>query len=108
MNVSKLSELEERELIPGFHGRLVHAATMTFVYWRIEAGAVLPVHSHMHEQVAHTFSGEFELVVEGEVQRLLAGTVAVIPGNAQHWGKAITECQIIDAFQPVREDYRLK
>ncbi len=107
MDFSQLSELKEHELIPGFHGRLVHSATMTFVYWRIEAGAVLPEHSHPHEQVAHTFEGEFEISVEGDTRLLTAGTVAVIPGNAKHWGKAITECRIMDAFQPVREDYRV-
>ena len=106
MNFSILKELEERELIPGLHGRLVHSATMTFVYWRIEAGAVLPEHSHPHEQVAHTFSGEFEIVIDGEKQLLTAGTVAVIPGNAKHSGIALTECRIMDAFHPVREDYR--
>lgn len=106
MNFLRLSELEERELIPGFHGRIVHAGTMSFVYWRIEAGAVLPAHAHPHEQVAHTFSGEFELFIEGDGQRLTPGTVAVIPGDAQHWGRALTECRIMDAFHPTRDDYR--
>ena len=30
---------------------------MTFVYWEVPAGTVLPEHSHPHEQVAHTFEG---------------------------------------------------
>ncbi|MDA7504131.1 cupin domain-containing protein [Planctomicrobium sp.] len=106
MDIYQLSDLEERELIPGFHGRLVHSEKMTFVYWRIEEGAVLPAHSHPHEQVAHTFTGEFELTIEGETQLLTQDSIAVIPGNAQHWGKALTACKIMDAFQPVREDYR--
>lgn len=107
MDVYQLSDLEERELIPGFYGRLVHSEKMTFVYWRIEEGAVLPAHAHPHEQVAHTFTGEFELTIEGETQLLTQGSIAAIPGNAQHWGKALTASTIMDAFQPVREDYRV-
>lgn len=101
-----LTELPEQELIPGFRGKLVHSGTMTFVYWEIAAGAELPQHAHPHEQVAHTFSGEFELTIEGETRVLTAGSVAVIPGNARHWGRALTDCRIMDAFHPVREDYR--
>ncbi len=106
MDFSKLDELEEREIFPGLHGRVVHSAEMTFVYWRIEAGATLPEHSHPHEQVAHTFEGEFELSLEGETRLLTTNSIAVIPGNAKHSGRAITECRIMDAFCPVREDYR--
>ena len=51
----------ESEPIPGFHGRVVHSDTMTFVLWRIEAGAVLPEHSHVHEQVAFVLEGTFEI-----------------------------------------------
>lgn len=107
MPLSILDELAEHELISGFHGRIVHSERMTFVYWRIEAGALLPEHSHPHEQVAHTFEGEFEITIDGETQILTAGSVAVIPGNAVHSGRALTECRIMDAFQPVREDYRI-
>jgi len=107
MDTYQLIDLEERELIPGFRGRVVHSEKMTFVYWRIQEGAVLPAHAHPHEQVAHVFSGEFELTIEGETQILAQNSIAVIPGNAQHWGKALTACEIMDAFQPVRDDYRV-
>ena len=47
-----------------------------------------------------------ELTIEGETQVLMAGCVGVIPGGAMHSGRALTDCRIIDAFHPVREDYR--
>ncbi len=50
--------------------------------------------------------GSFELTVAGETQVLEPGSVAVIPGNAPHSGKALTECRILDVFQPPRDDYR--
>jgi quercetin dioxygenase-like cupin family protein len=98
--------LAERTVFPGFHGRFVHSERMTFARWRIEAGATLPEHSHMHEQVVHTYSGELELVVDGVTHRLTAGTVLVIPPNAPHSGRALAECDVMDVFAPVREDYR--
>jgi quercetin dioxygenase-like cupin family protein len=101
-----LHELEEKELIPGFKGNFVHSENMTIAYWGIEADAVLPEHSHPHEQVANIIEGELELTVSGQMKVLRPGSVAIIPSDAVHSGRAITRCRVIDVFHPVREDYR--
>ncbi len=79
---------------------------MTLAYWEVQEGAVIPEHSHAHEQVACVVEGRFELTVAGEPRVLDTGTAAVIPSNTLHSGKAITYCRLIDAFHPVREDYQ--
>jgi len=101
-----LQELPIREIFPGFNGRFVHSGFITFVHWEIAAGALLPAHSHPHEQVVNMLEGEFELTIDQETRRLLPGSVAIIPPHARHSGQAITACRIIDAFYPIREDYR--
>ena len=102
----ELSKIESIEKAPGYHVHFIHSANMTFAHWSIEAGAALPEHSHPHEQVANIIEGEFELTIDGETRRLGPKTVAIIPSGAIHSGKAITDCRIIDAFYPIREDYR--
>ncbi len=102
----KLDEIEIRELIPGFQVRFVHSGSMTFAHWRIQAGAVLPEHSHPHEQVCNVIHGDFELTIDGEVRVLGPGDVGIIPSHAVHSGRAVTRCQVIDVFHPIREDYR--
>ncbi|HKS35719.1 MAG TPA: cupin domain-containing protein [Verrucomicrobiae bacterium] len=102
----KLDDSPSREIFPGFHVDFVHSANMTFAHWTIKAGAELPKHSHMHEQVVNMIEGEFELAINDETRRLGPRNVAIIPSNAVHSGKAITDCRIIDAFYPIREDYR--
>ena len=106
MNLTTLEQQTPREIMPGFHGRLVHSYNMTFVHWDIDAGASLPEHSHMHEQVVNVISGQFELTVDGETQVIKPKQVVCIPSNAAHSGKALTDCYIIDVFHPIREDYR--
>lgn len=102
----ELKDINERELVPGFHARMVHTDNMTFAYWRIEKGATLPEHKHMHEQVATVIEGELELVMDGQPYRLTPGTVLVIPSDIPHGGTAIEDCYVLDVFHPVREDYR--
>lgn len=101
-----LADVQEREIVPGYRARFVHGANMTLAFWQIEAGAHLPEHSHPHEQASNLLSGEFELTVSGECLQLKPGMVVMIPPDAVHAGRAITTCQILDVFQPVREDYR--
>jgi len=99
-------DLELKHLIPGFEVQFVHGDSMTLAYWNIDAGAKLPEHSHQHEQICNVIEGEFELVIDGKATTLRAGDVGVIPSHAVHSGTAVTDCRVIDAFSPVREDYR--
>jgi quercetin dioxygenase-like cupin family protein len=104
--ITDWSKTTPRTVIPGFVGRFLHSDTMTFALWEIAAGALLPEHSHPHEQVVHLFEGEFEMTVEGRTMRLSPGMVFAIPSNARHLGRALADCRIMDVFCPVREDYR--
>lgn len=105
MNKIDLKNIPAKEIVPGFKVRFVHSENMTFAFWDVEAGATLPEHAHIHEQVSNLTEGEFELTIDGEKQMLKPGSVVVIPSNVKHSGKAITQCKITDVFYPVREDY---
>lgn len=102
----QLKDIEQKELLTGFKSRMIHTEKMTLAYWEILAGSILPEHSHPHEQVAaQVISGEFELTLDGETKVMKAGDIAVIPSNVVHSGRAITDCELLDVFSPVREDY---
>jgi len=102
----QLDQSAEKELIPGFQAKLIHTDGLTVGYFRIKAGSTLPEHHHMHEQISNVLEGEFEMTLDGITQLLKPGTVAVIPSMTVHSGKAVTDCYILDIFNPVREDYK--
>jgi quercetin dioxygenase-like cupin family protein len=102
----EITTLSSREVIKGYTGRAIHTGTITLMYWTVEAGADMPIHSHIHEQVAHVLKGKFELIVNGEPRILEPGIVAVIPPNIPHGGHAITDCELLDVFTQEREDYK--
>lgn len=106
MKIFPVQTLAERELFPGYHARLLHSDRMTFSYVDVEPGASFAEHDHPHEQVIHLLDGDFEVTIGGETRVMRAGEVAIVPPNARHRGTAITRCRILDAFAPVREDYR--
>ena len=106
MIVTDLEEVIEKDMFPGFSAKFVHSANVTVSYWTVKAGASLPEHAHPHEQISNMLEGEFELVVDGEPRILKPQMVTVIPSNAKHSGRALTDCKIVDIFYPVRDDYR--
>ena len=101
-----ISTLIEKEVIKGFHGKTIHTGDITLMYWWVEEGVVMPMHSHVHKQVANVLKGEFELTVDGRTELLAPGKVAVIPPHVQHGGRAVTACELLDVFTPEREDYK--
>lgn len=101
-----LNDIDSKKLINGAEAKFVHGEGMTFATWKFTAGTALPEHSHPHEQMTRLVSGQFELTIDGESKLLTENDIAVIPSGAVHSGKAVTDCLVLDVFNPVREDYR--
>jgi quercetin dioxygenase-like cupin family protein len=104
----KLDDLKEHEILPGCHVRFIHSERMSFAYWHFDPDATIPPHSHPHEQVGTMIEGELEVTIDGVTRHLTPGCVLVVPSNSMHSVRALSRCYVIDAFCPVREDYRQK
>jgi quercetin dioxygenase-like cupin family protein len=106
MPLVQIDQLSVREIFPGLRARLIHTDRVTHSWVEVDEGATFPEHQHPHEQIVSVLSGELELIVEGVTNRLTPGLVYVIPPNAKHSGRGVTACRVLDAFAPVREDYK--
>ncbi len=106
MTYLNLDDIEEREIVPGFFGRFVHTDDTTVAHWRVVKDAAIPMHSHVSEQIANLIEGRFEFNVDGDKKSIIPGEVVVIPSNVKHGGRALTDCRIIEVFNPARDDYR--
>jgi quercetin dioxygenase-like cupin family protein len=79
---------------------------MSFGYVELKAGSNIPTHQHVHEQITYIMEGELDMVIGGQPCLLTSGMYYVIPSNTPHSAIAKTDCKVIDAFSPVREDYK--
>ena len=52
------------------------------------------------------YQENYSLSLTGMTHTLTPGVVFVIPPNVQHSGGSETGCRVLDAFAPVRDDYR--
>ena len=101
-----LTKIKGTEFIPGFIGRFIHGNQSTLAFVDVKKGSHLPEHRHVHEQITHVVEGELEMTIGGEKYLFTKGTVHVIPSNTPHSAIALTDCKVIDAFSPARDDYR--
>ncbi len=84
---------------------LVYGKETLMTEFRLEKGAVLPVHSHPHEQTGYLVSGRLDLTIGAETYRVEPGGSWCIPGNMEHSATAGEVSVAIEVFSPVREDY---
>jgi unsaturated pyranuronate lyase len=104
--MQSIKNIPPRTVVEGITGHYAHGAKLTFGYVEIKAGSRLPEHQHPHEQITFVIDGQLDMIIGGKPYSLTAGMYYVIASNVPHSAFAATECKIIDAFSPVREDYR--
>lgn len=97
-------ELRVIERLPGWHARYFHSANMTFAHYLFVRGASIHEHFHPQEEVYEVIEGELEITIDGVTQVARPGIVAIVPGNARHSIKALTDGRAIIVDYPLRRD----
>jgi|SRR5580698_8172315 quercetin dioxygenase-like cupin family protein len=99
------SRLKVVQRLPGWFGRYFHSTNMTFAHYDFKRGASIHEHFHSQEEVYEVIDGELELTIDGATQIVRFGLVAVVPSNAHHSVKAVTDGRVIIADYPVRPEF---
>ena len=103
---TKQNETGYRQSLPGIEQKtLVHGDKTLMVVFRLKKDAILPLHSHPHEQTGYLVSGQIRLTLGSEVYEVLPGDSWSIPGGVQHGAEIVTDSVAVEVFSPVREDY---
>jgi quercetin dioxygenase-like cupin family protein len=97
--------LKAIERLPGWHGRYFHTATMTFAHYDFQRGASIHEHFHPEEEVYEVIEGELEVTIDGAAQVVRPGLAAIVPANARHSVKALTDGKAIIVDHPARRDF---
>jgi quercetin dioxygenase-like cupin family protein len=99
------NSLPVTERLPGWFGRYFHSPSMTFAHYDFKRGSSIHEHFHPQEEVYEVIEGELEITIDGVTQRARSGLVAIVPGNARHSVKALTDGRAIIVDYPARHDF---
>jgi quercetin dioxygenase-like cupin family protein len=102
-----LESREAKEIAPGVQIRTFWGREMLVSIADFEPNAVIPTHSHPHEQTGTVIAGALELTIGGETRWLKPGDTYIAPGGVEHGGRTgDAPTRVLDVFSPVREDYQ--
>lgn len=101
------SAVARMELAPGVYLRTMWGEKVMMSLLEVAPAAVVPLHTHPHEQAGLVIQGEFDMTIGAETRRIRQGDAYVIPGGVEHgvvgsrgWALAL------DIFSPPREEYK--
>ena len=97
------TQLEVKEPLPGWMGRYFRTDNMTFAYYDFTSGASIHEHSHNNEESWHVIEGELEVTIDGESLVAGPGSVGLVPPDAPHSVRALTDGRAIVVDLGVRE-----
>ena len=96
-----------KQLLPGVLARTFWGEKMLLSLVDLHAHAVIPPHSHPHEQIGMCLEGEFPFTIGDETRIVKPGDVWVIPGGVEHSvAMGDTPGLVVEMFSPVREEYK--
>ena len=99
--------LRRKELVAGAMANLAWGEKLMLSLVEIEPGAVVPMHSHPHEQGGIGVEGQFDLIIGNERRRIGPGDMYIIPGGVPHSAIGLDRRSVVlDIFSPIREDYQ--
>ena len=103
----RFGDVHSFELAAGVTGRPLFGEGAMINLIEFDPGAVVPLHSHEHEQLGIVLRGLQVLVVDGVEHPLGPMDGYVLPGGVEHAAHCGPEgATVVDIFRPVREDYR--
>ena len=102
-----LTQAGPHDLAPGVHMYPLFGDAVQLSLVDLDSGAVVPLHSHPHEQLGYVVEGRVTMTIGGVDHPLGPGDAYQIPGDVEHGARAgEAGCRVLDVFHPVREDYR--
>ncbi len=100
--------IELETVNPSMRRRVITGEKMTVARIYLSDGFLVPMHSHVHEQITQIISGRMRFFFGDDREEMAEygpGDVVVIPSNLPHEALAIGDVEEMDMWTPRRDDW---
>lgn len=107
MHFFKPADIPPHELAPGVRLRTMWGEKIMLSVVDLKPEAVVPAHTHPHEQMGIVLEGVIHMTIGEERRTLRKGDVYLVPSNAVHQVTVGDQkARVVDLFSPPREEYK--
>ena len=106
IEVVQLKEVQAGSPEPGLQRQvLAYNPNLMLVRHQMEKDWRGTRHSHPHDQLVYIIRGRLRFTDESSTFEVATGDSFVVPGGVEHQASAMEESEVLDIFNPYREDY---
>jgi len=84
---------------------LAHNTNLMLVRHLMQKGWQGTRHSHPHDQLVYIISGRLRFTGGSSTFEAKGGDSFLVPGGIEHQAAALEDSEVLDVFNPYREDY---
>ena len=75
-------------------------------HFTLEKNANIPIHTHKEHQIGYVIKGKLKFLTEKGEFIAKEGDSYVFDSNEKHGAEVLEDSEVIDVFNPAREDYK--
>lgn len=104
--ISRLAAAKSSTPEPGLERKvLAYNEKLMLVRHMMQKGWQGTRHSHPHDQLVYVIKGRLQFIGGASTFEVAAGDSFIVPGDVEHQASALEDSEVLDVFNPYREDY---
>ena len=89
-----------------FRRTLIYNDALMLCHFTLEKNAEIPMHSHKEHQIGYLIKGKIKFLTEKHDFIAKEGDSYVFDSKEKHGALILEDSEVIDVFNPSREDYK--
>ena len=89
-----------------FRRTLIYNDSLMVCHFTLNENAEIPMHSHKEHQIGYIIRGKIRFLTENGEFLAREGDSYVFDANEKHGAQILEESEVIDVFNPSRDDYK--
>ena len=106
-NIKNKVDVQPIKFLEGVYRRtLVYDNNLMMCHFTLEKNAEIPLHNHKEHQIGYIIKGKLKFMTEHREFICKEGDSYIFESNEKHGALILEDSEVIDVFNPAREDYK--
>ena len=106
-NITSRNNVQTIKVFEGVYRKtLLYNKQLMLCYFTLEKNANIPLHTHKEHQIGYVIKGKLRFITEEREFIAKEGDSYIFDSNEKHGAVVLEDSEVIDVFNPSREDYK--